>query len=344
MKILHCADIHIGSSCQGVDNAVQRRRELIDCFDKMVEFANNSNIAVVIIAGDLFDNDSVNVQEIASIISIIKRYPIEYYILKGNHGGDRAYTRLTNGGCDNVHFFADSWTYYNNGNIVIVGSEQLTMQHYDNLILDANSYNIVVAHGDVSNNSYGIVDTKLMADKGANYVALGHRHSYQTFRHKSCTACYCGVLETRGFDEIADSGFVVLDTDSGKHQHIVQCKRKVVGIDVDTTSAQSEIDLVDIVNKAVGNVDSGNYLNLTLKGTLDRNIAIDYVKEKLQGRFFALRIDNKTRVNIDIQSIRQEQSLRAEVLKLAETIPDDEQRNDVERLAIATLAGEDIVW
>ena len=78
--------------------------------------------------------------------------------------------------------------------------------------------NIVVLHGQESEYSARdkaeIIHLTALKNKGIDYLALGHTHSYKKERLDARGVyCYPGCLEGRGFDECGEHGFVMLDID-----------------------------------------------------------------------------------------------------------------------------------
>ena len=64
MKIIHCSDLHIDSKMETHLSSVKARKrkdELLITFEKMVDFAKNNNVEVIIIAGDMFDTSRVRI-------------------------------------------------------------------------------------------------------------------------------------------------------------------------------------------------------------------------------------------------------------------------------------------
>ena len=62
MKIIHCADLHLDSKMESNldrEAAGMRRDELLDTFERMVAYAAEQNVRVILIAGDLFDKPNV---------------------------------------------------------------------------------------------------------------------------------------------------------------------------------------------------------------------------------------------------------------------------------------------
>ena len=77
---------------------------------------------------------------------------------------------------------------------------------YHTLSLDADQCNIVVLHGQESEYSARdkaeIIHLTALKNKGIDYLALGHIHSYKQERLDARGVyCYPGCLEGRGFDE-----------------------------------------------------------------------------------------------------------------------------------------------
>ena len=62
MKIIHCADLHLDSKMTAnlsKEQAKERKMEILRTFSRMVEYAKNNQVSVIIIAGDLFDTRTV---------------------------------------------------------------------------------------------------------------------------------------------------------------------------------------------------------------------------------------------------------------------------------------------
>ena len=63
MRIIHTGDIHLESpldSALPTEKAVVRRNELMKTFEKLVTFAIDNFVEVIIIAGDFFDCENVS--------------------------------------------------------------------------------------------------------------------------------------------------------------------------------------------------------------------------------------------------------------------------------------------
>lgn len=344
MKIIHTADIHLDSPLSQVGDSAARRYELLLALSNLSEYANNNGIRAVIVAGDLFDNQFAADSTVAGVADIIRRSKADWFVLQGNHASSVPYLKLK-ASVPQVNLFGEEWTYYDRENVTICGRElgSNDVEQYGKLKLDNSRYNIVVLHGDVDDDSYGFIDRKALAQSRANYIALGHRHACAQYGFGQIKACYCGVLEPRGFDELQQTGFVVIDTDKDKISFVEQHIRRIQSVTVDVTDVENDIALTNKLSDVIAGTDARNYLNVVFCGALKGGVHLNLVaRNVLNGRFFALRIDDKTTCNYDLAAIQSEVSLRGEFVKLANGIEDGGLKADVLKMGLQVLFGEDI--
>lgn len=342
MKIIHTADIHLDSPLVGVKNSAIRRHELLTALQNLSEYANNNGVSAIIVAGDLFDDKFTTAQTVQSVADIVKSSRADWFVLRGNHGGSAPYERLQQI-CPQIHFFGQSWSYYNFANVTICGRElgKDDTAEWQQLSLDGSRYNILVLHGDVDDDSYGIIDKRVISTSGAKYVALGHRHTCAEYKFGNVRACYCGVLEARGFDETSPTGWIEIDTDTDKIHFVPQAIRSVATVQIDVSRIASDVALSNKIADAVADVSLRNYLNVVFVGQLTDGIHLEMVaKQLLQDRFFALRIKDETTTALNWQALAQEVSLRGEFVKIASQIDDSKLRDEVLKLGLSALNGE----
>ena len=341
MKIIHSADIHLDSPLAGVKDSALRRHELLVALLNLSEYANNNGVSAIIIAGDLFDDSFTTTQTVESVAEIVKTSSAEWFVLRGNHGGRTSYDKLKQI-CPKIHFFGDSWTAYNLDSVTICGRElgQNDVEQWGRLSLDASRYNILVLHGDIDDASYGLIDKRTLSNCGARYVALGHRHTFAEYKFGSVRACYSGVLESRGFDELTETGFVEIDTDTDKIRFVKQAIRSLITKRIDVSNITTDIALQRAISDAVADVSPHNYLNIVFCGASPGDLHLETVaKQQLSDRFFALRIKDETTARVDLSALTQEISLCSEFVKLAMGVKDEKLRDEVVKLGLAALSG-----
>lgn len=342
MKIIHTADLHLDSPIAGVKDSETRRRELLRALQNLSDFAENNNVAAIIVAGDLFDDQSATRMTVESVAQIVSASRAQWFVLRGNHGNAEPYKALQEL-CPQIKLFGERWTTCTLGNVAIVGRELGANddEQWRSFSVDSSFYNVLVLHGDVDGDAYGKIDKKVIAQSAVKYVALGHRHAFSEHKFGRVRACYCGVLEARGFDERETTGFVLVDTEKDTIQFVPQCLRRVECLTLDVSAATTDLALEKIILDGIANASARNYLSVTFCGTLQDGVRLLPVANSLlQNRFFALRLKDETTAAFDFEKLKQEVSLRGEFVKLAMELKDETQRAEVLRLGLSALNGE----
>ena len=268
MKIIHCADIHLDSKMSAnltKEKARERKTELLTTFQNMVTYGAEQGVAAIIIAGDLFDTKNVSATARNVVKDLIQGHPkIAFYYLQGNHD-EGSFTSGLSERPENLHLFGNNWTSYElsgtentSGKGVAVTGVELTPENsgsiYNTLSLDVDQCNIVVLHGQESEYSARdkaeIIHLTALKNKGIDYLALGHIHSYKKERLDARGVyCYPGCLEGRGFDECGEHGFVMLDIDeltgTIDSTFIPFASRKLYTIPVDITGCESTTEIME---------------------------------------------------------------------------------------------------
>jgi DNA repair exonuclease SbcCD nuclease subunit len=78
--------VHLGAYAGNGDGRCHERRLLMDgTFRRVIDLANDSGASMLVIAGDLFDNDRVPEDTVAFAASEIRRFRGQTLLLPGNH-------------------------------------------------------------------------------------------------------------------------------------------------------------------------------------------------------------------------------------------------------------------
>ena len=75
MRLIHCADLHLDSKLHthlDRDRAKRRRDELLRNFERLTGYAAENGAEAVLIAGDLFDRDTVSALARNTVLSVIR--------------------------------------------------------------------------------------------------------------------------------------------------------------------------------------------------------------------------------------------------------------------------------
>ena len=181
MKLIHCADIHLSSKINAhltLEQSKILRDEIKLSFNKLLAYAATNNIHYILLSGDVFDSDKPFKKDKDFFYEAIKYHQnITFFYLRGNHDDDLNQQELPNLKC-----FGNEWKSYEiEGNVVITGIELNNNQEslYASLNLDKNKINIVMLHGDIISIGKDYIDLKRLSGKNIDYLALGHKHTYQ---------------------------------------------------------------------------------------------------------------------------------------------------------------------
>lgn len=367
MKVIHCADLHLDSRLTSVlpqELAKQRKRELLKAFLNMVDYARDNDVEAIIIAGDMFDSDSILVSTRTGVTNAILTNPsIDFYYLRGNHDMDNVLSD-EDVPPDNLHFFDDTWTKYilnykGEGNICLYGAE-LNQSNSKHLCLelqpDSADFNIVTLHGQLTGSvvkdKAENINIKELKDKGIDYVALGHVHAYKEEKIDArCTYCYPGCLEGRGFDECGEHGFVLLDIDEVSrtytHEFIPFAMRMLYEEELDVTGVSGTFETMEKIRDFLDNIaiESKHLVRIVLTGEVDVKCEIDtaMIEDSFADRFYILKVKDSTKIRLDLDSFKKDMSLRGEFIR---TVEEDESLSDEDKASIIKIglqgfAGED---
>lgn len=359
MKIIHCSDLHLDSKMEtnlNKEKAKERKNEILLTFEKMVDFAKKNGVKVIIIAGDMFDKKNISVKAKKIVKNqIILNPEIDFLYLKGNHDKINFIEEEEEIPSNLKLFNEKEWVTYKYGDIVITGIEigkQNNYNIYNSLILEKNDINIVVMHGQESQNDVKdkteIINLKELKNKNIDYLALGHIHTFKQEKlDNRGIYCYSGCLEGRGFDECGEKGFVLLDIEDKqiKTQFIPIAKRTLHEINIDITGVTENYDIEQKIEEETNKISRDDLIKIVLKGKVEAGTTrdIDYLKKKYEDRFYCIKIYDETTLNIDYMKHQNDASLKGEFIRLVlEQDLTDEEKGKIINTGIRALLGEEV--
>ena len=327
----------------------ERRRELLLGFEALAKAAEAEGCQAMIISGDLFDSEEVSKRALDTVLGVIERYPgLVFFYLKGNHEGDALAGR--DDLPKNLLLFGEEWTYFSADGITVAGRSVCSDDMFDTLTLPDDTKNIVVLHGELRDRSAfpDIIGRRDAADKSIDYMALGHYHTYSAEPVGARgVAVYCGAPEGRGFDEVGDMGYVVIDTE-GKltHRFVSFAKRKMQIIRVDITGLTRQQDIAELVKTKLSGISQSDMVRVELVGKYVTGLWKDTeaIRERFEGGFYYLEVKDSSKIEIDPDSYKNDRSLKGEFIRLVTSSPDltDEQKERIIACGIYALMGDNI--
>ena len=349
MKIIHTADIHLGSKINSFPKevSISRKEEVRNSFKRMVEYAKQNDVKIILISGDLFDGVKPLVKDKEFFYSVVKNNPeIEFLYLKGNHDLSSSDKEL-----ENLKLFNDKWTSYRYGDVVVSGVELIkenALSIYSTLNLNENDKNIVMLHGEAGD-GVGVQKVNLAKLRGKNidYMARGHYHSFETDKlDQRGVYAYSGCLEGRGYDETGEKGFVLIEIlDKISYEFIPFSKSNVSLVSVDVTNLKDAYSIYLKV-KTVANFNKNGIYRVELYGELDANIedVERDIKKYLETEALYIDVKDLTRKKIDISRYESDASLKGEFVRAVYQSFEltDEDKAKVISYGLKALSGEEV--
>ena len=352
MLIFHTADIHLNSNLKSNldgEKAKLRRDEIKNNFYNLISLAEKQNVQFFIIAGDMFDTETGIVRLKNQFLDIVSEHPnIKFLYVNGNHDET---SFLNEDIPPNLYVFKKDWTYYDFDNITFAGKFvpiAVKPDHFDGLNLNPNRTNIVVLHGDITlTNSEDIdyaINLNALKGKNIDYLALGHRHDFEQGRlDNRGTFAYPGTLDCRGFDEIGTKGYISID-DSMLPTFHAYSSRVYEEEYIDISSCESELDIINLIKQKIQNKNKDNLIKIVLTGEVDISLRrdLDYITNQVYSNHFFVKIEDKSKIKIDINALMSDISIKGEFLRLVNQNEDidPEIKDDIMLMGIKALEGE----
>ncbi|MCD8365005.1 MAG: DNA repair exonuclease [Clostridiales bacterium] len=268
MRLIHCADLHLDSGMRSnlsKEKARERKKELLLTFQRMVDYAAEQEVSAILMAGDLFDTRQISATARHAVWDAVCSHDdITFFYLKGNHDTEH-FLAEREALPENFKIFGSEWTYYPLGERIVISGLELSDENagraYRSLVLRQEKFNIVMLHGQETKtgarDKAQVIRLRELKNKGIDYLALGHVHSYREGKLDARGAwCYSGCLEGRGFDECGDHGFVLLDVDekqgTATRQFVPFAGRRLWEVPVDVSGCEQATQMLERVRAALG--------------------------------------------------------------------------------------------
>ena len=366
VKILHCADIHLGSDFRTMGRkAISRRADLRNTFLDIVKLCLSEEIQILLIAGDLFESWTIpednfelardsfaNISNTKVVIAAGNHDPISYNspYLRENFWPDNVFIMPAD---YSSIFFEDLNTEIWGASFSSSYVEETIFRHISSNNRDRIQIGII--HGTLGSEGqlspYNPLSLKQISKSGLDYLALGHIHKASGVQKESETFyAYPGCPEARGFDELGEKG--VLIGHVGKNTcnlDFVPTSRRIYSeCKVDISGCNGSRDAANIIIKSLSQNMGTDYTQhlykIFLIGKVDDfvHINLDTVKGYLDDIFY-VKLRDKTKLNIDLEIVSNEMSLRGVfVRKMLERMEEDDSEalKNALKLGLKAFSGE----
>lgn len=318
IRILHTADLHLGSEYRSFDEKARLlQQESLSAFEKMAGYAADpvNGISLMIVAGDLFDTHKPDLPLAERVMEVLRRVTengVKLFILPGNHDSasyrnsvyrseDFPGTVIRSGSFSPAGEmdFGDQHVTIYGGMFDVSASRKRLLQDFR--ILPGPGIHIGILHGTLEMREVDIPERELpfsweeFSHSGLNYLALGHFHTFfekQTDeKHKMA---YPGTLLLRKITEYGDKCALV--TEIGRDGTVrieklafsrIRSEKRII-----RPEREGIADMRTLALFLKKSRDPSLILDLFLEGAADFSVDENFLKERLKDDFFFMRLTN----------------------------------------------------
>ena len=356
VKILHCADLHIGAAESALGERGQSRRlEALLTFERIIKLAKDEKVNLLLIAGDLLCSNLVERSAVSRILDCIgEAGEIEVVFAAGNHDPVNAESPFNTLKLpDNFHILPekDSVIYFEKLKTRVYGRSfgEVYMQGKSRFSLAAgsDSINIMCQHGEVRSDlssDYNSIIPEFIENCGMDYVALGHIHKRSEIMRRGDTFfAYSGCADGLGFDELGDKGVYIGEVGKGYNDlrffKTSLRNHEKISVDVsdcDDSPAAAE-KILSVLAEKFGENFRDNLYKIILTGNIPdgRWFNTGEIAGRLAGEVYFAKVKDETAVCEDLEVIKNEKSVKGIfVTKMLALIEENPQEAEKLRMAL----------
>lgn len=224
IKLLHAADLHLGSPITGRSDAqaAYLRRALESLPGMLLDLCRKESCDLVVLSGDIFDGDP-SPATVHSLKQALEEMAVPVFIAPGNHDP------FIPGCVWDREVWPKNVTVFREQSPVRILLPQLDCEIYgaaflgmdcpgllENFrVMGARKYRVGVFHGDPTHaaSPYNPITAPQVRNSGLSYLALGHIHKGGSFRAGDTLCAWPGCPMGRGFDEPGEKGVILVTLD-----------------------------------------------------------------------------------------------------------------------------------
>ncbi len=350
IKIIHAADLHLDSAFAALtpQQARERRAHQRQLVRDLVELGNEEQVDLILLAGDLFDGENAYYETAEALSDAFSKSRARIFIAPGNHdpySADSPYRSVRFS--ENVHLFRAQTiervplpqlgcVVYGAGFVTPACATPL-LAHF---CAHDDALSLMVLHGEVGNpaSTYNPISEQQIGASGLDYLALGHVHSASgLLRAGETVYAYPGTPEGRGFDEIGEKGILIGTVAPGA----IDLKfRKISPYSYTERIINIEESNLDSILQQIPADCTHEVCRMILQGACAAPDLAAW-EQALSGRFYSLRLIDRSHAPRDIWAAVEEESVKGMFLRrlraMMETA-DEETRHVLARAAAYGVA------
>ena len=288
MLIIHTADIHLGANPDAGESwGKNRKQELWDSFEKLIEAVELQKADLLLVAGDLFHRPPLlrELREVNGYFASLSRTKV--VLMAGNHdhiGANSFYRGFQ--WADNVHFLEDAQigsVKFPELRVEVYGlsyhSKEIRERLYDDVKPEDNGYyHILLAHG--GDEKHIPYTKEKLAKSGFDYIAFGHVHKPGMILPGRIVMS--GSLEPTDHTCYGTHGFVRLEVKDGKNciALIPFAKREYKMLTLEVTNEDTMGSISRRLGEKVTEQGSDNIYDVIVSGK--RHASLELMEDRIK--------------------------------------------------------------
>lgn len=352
IKFVHFSDLHLDSPFTsigpGIEKISQRRQDLLEVFDTIIDIVKRNNVDLLLISGDLYEHFYVKKSTIQHINNKFKEIgEKQVFIVPGNHDPyiNNSYYKNFEWS-SNVHILSEEKPKVELENMKVciygMGFEDFYREGFFSDELKAANeemINILLVHGTVDMNftkkAYNLMTSDGLSQLNMDYIALGHFHNrIDDVGHKG-VIYNPGSPEPLGFDEEGEHGIYIGEV--GKKlldlEYVNVSRKNYRTIDLNIEGISRDEQAAEKISTSLGDLPLENYLiSIVLKGYTDGEYRPDKtkIKQMLEESAFYIDVKDETLIGYNYDELKNEPGLKGlfvrKILSLIDEASSEKER------------------
>jgi len=315
MKFIHIADVHIGARPDAdFPWGVEREKEILTSFNKIIDLCNEQKIDLLLIAGDLFHRQPL-IRELKEInYCFDKLIRTQVVFIAGNHDYIGARSNYIGFAWTNkVHMLSEEAMdsiYLEDINTEIYGfsyhTRDIMEPRYHKVYPGCEErINILLAHGGDEKNIP--IDKKALQNNGFDYIALGHIHKPEQFGDRMA---YAGSLEPMDKNETGERGYITgeiekdLDISTIELRFVPNSIRQYYKVELLVHQGMTNGAMLDMAKRKIQEYGIKNIYVFQLTGIRDTDIM--FHKEDFKALGNVVEVLDETVPDYNFEALYQE--------------------------------------
>lgn len=312
MKFIHMADVHLGvQPDKGKPWSEARQQEIKDTFVKVIENAEEKQVDLLLIAGNLFHMPPSEgmLRDVDYILSKLTK--TKTIIIAGSNDYMKSDSAMANYkfSSKTICLSADkiSNVYMKDLNTCVTGFSYNDKENEDDILnhikpAKQGAFNILLAHG--GDEKHLPFNKKNLRESNFDYVALGHIRKPEVIKENA--VIMCGSLEPIDYTDTGARGYIYGEVTDGKvkTEFVPVAQRSYMNLLINIKPDHTPPMILDLVDKQIRNLGTQNIYRILVKGQNHNHDVFDF--SSLMDKYNIYEVITEQAGEYDLNALYQE--------------------------------------